>query len=101
VQRCGSQQGFQIVGHSDERDEIAANDDQTRCGSFATPSSSIGRFPFGRRSALTSQGEGRYIEIDADELPLGYSEGGQDTPSPAADLQDGASRFRRYSLPIS
>ena len=88
MQRCSSQECFQIGRRSDEREEITANDYQTRCGPFATPRSSIGADPFSQRSALNSEGERGHIKIDADQLPFVSAKSGQDAPGSAANLEN-------------
>jgi hypothetical protein len=100
VQRCGSQECRKVIRGSDQREQIAAKNHQTRCGRFTTPESPIGTDPFGRRGALSGQGESGRIEINTDELPLGGIEGGQDAACTATDLKNGSVRFRRYLPPI-
>ena len=88
MQRCSSQQCVQVGRRSDEREEIAANDYQTRCGRFATPRSSIGTDPFSPRSALSSEGERSHIKIHADQLPFVSAKRRQDAPGSAANLEN-------------
>ena len=88
MQRCSSQQCFQIGRRSDEREQITANDYQTRCCRFATPSSPVGAGPFSQRSALSGDGESGHIKINADHLPFVSAKSGQDASCPAANLEN-------------
>ena len=100
VHRCGLQQRFQVIRSSDDREEITAEDHETDCGPLMTPASAIRNDPIGRRGAFGGQAEGGHIEIDADQLPLGGAESGQDAACATTNLKNWASRFRRYPLPI-
>ena len=100
VQRCGSQECCKVIRRSDQREQISAKNHEGCLGFIKTPVSAICTDPFGRRSALTGQGEGGYIKINADELPLSGVEGGQDATCAAPDLKSVSVRFRRYLPPI-